>query len=196
MLELHDVVIEPRRQTISLTLDDGRLALLSASKRSEATAVLRAVMGLQPIAGGHISIDGELLTPLSASYFRHDMAYVPSRLVLIPGQDRVCDVYRMVTSLEANKLSLEKNKDTRLWTSMSPAARYLELLRCVAQLKRRLVLVDAPMVELTMSELGSAIALFGQMTEAGSSVLAVSNRLPSMHITENITYLNNEDFQR
>ena len=46
------------------------------------TTLLRALMGFLPIDEGHISIDGELLTPLSAPYFRRQMAYVPQHLVV------------------------------------------------------------------------------------------------------------------
>ena len=66
MLELHDVIIKPLSHTLSLTVDDGRMTCLSGPKGTGKTTVLRAVMGLLPIDGGYISIDGELLTPLSA----------------------------------------------------------------------------------------------------------------------------------
>jgi ABC-type cobalamin/Fe3+-siderophores transport system ATPase subunit len=53
------------------------------------TTLLRAVMGFIPIDGGHISIDGELLTPQSAPYFRRQMAYVPQQLSLPEGYTEV-----------------------------------------------------------------------------------------------------------
>ena len=42
-----------------------------------------------PIDGGHICIDGEVLTPESAPYFRRYMAYVPQRLSVPEGYDKV-----------------------------------------------------------------------------------------------------------
>jgi ABC-type cobalamin/Fe3+-siderophores transport system ATPase subunit len=46
-------------------------------------------VGLIPIDGGHICIDGEVLTPESAPYFRRYMAYVPQRLSVPEGYDKV-----------------------------------------------------------------------------------------------------------
>ena len=118
MLELHDVIIKPLSHTLSLTVDDGRMTCLSGPKGTGKTTVLRAVMGLLPIDGGYISIDGELLTPLSAPYFRKSMGYVPSVLRPIPGQDRVGDVRRMLYGLAVNRqLKIEETEEDRLWDS-------------------------------------------------------------------------------
>jgi len=53
------------------------------------TTLLRALMGFLPIDEGHISIDGELLTPLSAPWFRRRMAYVPQHLEVPEGYEDV-----------------------------------------------------------------------------------------------------------
>lgn len=190
MLELHDVIIKPCRQTISLTLNDGRLACISGPKGAGKTVVLRAVMGLQPIDGGHISIDGELLTPLSASYFRRMMAYVPSGLKLIPGQDRVSDVRKMLYGLSVNHhIHDDEPRDSRLWTQLTPVQQYLELLRSVSRLHRRLVLVDEPETGLDDLTAYTFVECLHQMTAAGSSVLVVSNMLPAMNVTDYVIEL-------
>jgi len=79
-LELHHVTIDPLIRSLSLTADDGRLVTIAGAKGSGKTTLLRAILGFLPIDGGHICIDGELLTPLSAPYFRRFTAYVPQRL--------------------------------------------------------------------------------------------------------------------
>lgn len=58
---------------------------VAGSAGSGKTTLLKALLGLIPIDGGHISIDGELLTPKSAPYFRRQMAYVPQHLSLPEG---------------------------------------------------------------------------------------------------------------
>lgn len=190
MLELHDVIIKPRQKTISLTLNDGRLACISGPKGAGKTSILRAVMGLQPIDGGHISIDGELLTPLSASYFRRMMAYVPSELRLIPGQDRISDVRKMLYGLSVNRhIHDDEPKDSRLWTELTPIGQYMELLRCASRLHRRLVLVDEPKTELDALTANTFVECLYQMTAAGSSVLVVSNMLPAMNVTDYVIEL-------
>ena len=89
MLELHNVSIGRQVQGLSMTVNDGELASLSGPQGSGKTAVLKAVVGLIPVDTGHISIDGELLTPKSAPYFRRYMAYVPQHLVVPEGYDKV-----------------------------------------------------------------------------------------------------------
>ena len=85
MLELHNVTIEPLIRSLSLTAGDGSLVGIAGAKGSGKTTLLRAILGFLPIDGGHISIDGELLTPLSAPYFRRFTAYVPQRLSVPDG---------------------------------------------------------------------------------------------------------------
>lgn len=89
MLELHNVTIEPHIHDLSLTVADGQLVCLAAEKGRGKTTLLRALLGFVAINGGHISIDGELLTPQSAPYFRRIMAYVPQHLSLPDGYSAV-----------------------------------------------------------------------------------------------------------
>ena len=86
MLELHNVTIGETIKGLSATLDEGQLIGLQGRGK---TTLLRAVVGLIPIDGGHICIDGEVLTPESAPYFRRYMAYVPQRLSVPEGYDKV-----------------------------------------------------------------------------------------------------------
>lgn len=87
MLELHNVIIGQLINSLSLTVEDGQLVCLSGASGSGKTTLLRAVLGFLPVDGGHISIDGELLTPRSAPYFRRQTAYVPQHLSVPPGYD-------------------------------------------------------------------------------------------------------------
>ena len=89
MLELHNVIITPCIANLSLTVSDGQLVFLTGKPGCGKTTLLKAVLGLIPIDSGHISIDGELLTPKSALYFRRQMAYVPQLLEVPDGFDEV-----------------------------------------------------------------------------------------------------------
>ena len=82
MLELHHVSVCQLVKDISLTVSAGQLAVISGASGSGKTTLLRAVLGFLPLSGGHISIDGELLTPQSAPYFRRMTAYVPQRIAV------------------------------------------------------------------------------------------------------------------
>lgn len=61
----------------SLVVENGDFVSICGNSRSGKSNLLRAVLGLEPICNGFITIDGELVTPGSASYFRRMIAYVP-----------------------------------------------------------------------------------------------------------------------
>lgn len=190
MLELHNVILKPLRQTVSLTVNDGQLACISAPKGTGKTTLLRAIMGFLPIDGGHISIDGELLTPLSAPYFRRQMAYVPSRLVPIPGQDKVSDVRKLLFGLAANcQMKQPESEGHRLWSDLTAAEQYLELLQSTAGQQRRLVLIDEPETALDWETADMVAHLLRKLTNEGSSVLIVSNMPSVMNLTNNVITL-------
>ena len=190
MLELHNVILKPLRQTVSLTVNDGQLACISAPKGTGKTTLLRAIMGFLPIDGGHISIDGELLTPLSAPYFRRQMAYVPSRLVPIPGQDKVSDVRKLLLGLAANRqIKQAEQENHRLWSELTAAEQYLELLESAASQQRRLVLIDEPETTLDWEAADAVAHLLRKLTNDGSSVLIVSNIPSVINLTNNVITL-------
>jgi len=191
MLELHDVILKQRQQAVSLTVDDGKLACITGPEGAGKTTLLRTILGLQPFQSGYISFDGELLTPLSASWFRRFMGYVPSRLVPIEGQDRVADVRRLLFGLSVNhQLKQEKpSEDMRQWSQLTPAEQYLELLDCVAVQQRKLVLVDEPAHELDSLSLENVGNALRRMTASGSSVLVVSRSPQIIELTNNVIHL-------
>ena len=97
MLELHNVTIGQQIRGLSATVGDGKMLSISGQTGSGKTTLLRAVLGFIPIDSGHISIDGELLTPLSAPWFRKRMAYVPQHLSVPEGyQDVPTDYVQLV----------------------------------------------------------------------------------------------------
>ena len=93
MLELHSVTIGQQIRSLSLTVNDGELASITGQHGSGKTTLLKAVLGLIAVDSGHISIDGELLTPKSAPYFRRQMAYVPQYLAVPEGYTAVSTDY-------------------------------------------------------------------------------------------------------
>lgn len=196
MLELHDVILKPLKQTVSLTVSDGQLACISGPKGAGKTTLLRAILGLLPIEGGHISYDGELLSPLSASYFRRFMSYVPSRLVPLPGQDRICDVLAPLQPSSGKsplrflwEVPQVDEKGTAPWSSLTLQQQYLELLRMVAVRQRRLVLIDEPAAELDWDSHAEFMNLLRQLTDGGSAVLVVSNLPSVLGMTDNVVNL-------
>jgi hypothetical protein len=62
---------------LSLMAHSGQLTCISGVSGTGKTALLRVLMGFLPLDEGLVSIEGELLTPLSAPAFRKLMAYLP-----------------------------------------------------------------------------------------------------------------------
>lgn len=93
MLELHNVTIGQQIRGLSATVGEGKVLCITGSQGSGKTTLLRALLGFQPVSEGHITIDGELLTPLSAPWFRRQTAYVPQHLDVPEGYDEVTTDY-------------------------------------------------------------------------------------------------------
>ena len=89
LLELHNITIGQQIRGLSATVSEGNVLSIMGSQGKGKTTLLRALMGFLPIDEGHISIDGELLTPLSAPWFRKQMAYVPQHLEVPEGYEDV-----------------------------------------------------------------------------------------------------------
>jgi len=89
MLELHNITIGQLVRGLSATVGEGNVLSIKGAQGKGKTTLLRALLGFVAVDEGHISIDGELLTPLSAPYFRRQMAYVPQGLTVPEGYDDV-----------------------------------------------------------------------------------------------------------
>lgn len=105
MLEVKDISASKDGQTlfrgVSFTVADGEAAAVSGDQGGSLTLLLHAIMGLYPLDEGHVSIDGELLTPLSAGEFRKLMAYIPTETPQTGGT--VEALLRLPFGLEANR---------------------------------------------------------------------------------------------
>ena len=96
ILELHNVTIGQQIRSLSMTVESGQLVGISGAQGSGKTTLVRAILGFIPVDNGHISIDGELLTPRSAPWFRKQMAYVPQHLSVPDGYDMDTDYLHLV----------------------------------------------------------------------------------------------------
>lgn len=81
MLELNDILIEGDARTLSMMAQSAQLTCLTGSTPEHRRRLLMAMMGLESVVSGFVSIDGEPLTPHTARELRRLMAYAPERLV-------------------------------------------------------------------------------------------------------------------
>lgn len=83
MLELKDASLSVGGrqlfQKLSFMALDGQMTCITGPASSGKTALTMVMIGVQSLDEGLVSIDGELLTPLSATAFRRLMAYIPQK---------------------------------------------------------------------------------------------------------------------
>ncbi|HEY9544268.1 ABC transporter ATP-binding protein [Prevotella sp.] len=189
MLEIKDPILTLSGRQIlsgsqSFAVEGGEAVCLSGHSGSGKTMLLRVLMGLQPLDSGFVSMDGDLLTPLSAPYFRRHMAYVPQELeplyptveewldeLLDLKVNRQSDVSLKMVVHELKLLGLEPSL---LGASMGEVAYHdLQLIMLVVALllKKPYVLVD---------HIGSVATpkvaeLLARMKQNGQAVVLVSN---------------------
>ena len=169
LLELHQVTIGEAVRNVSLTVSSGQMLTLAGpqdtgagSQETGKTTLLRAVLGFIPLDGGHISIDGELLTPKSAPWFRKKTAYVPKQLSVPEGYKKVGD---------------------GRWTEMTAGERYLWLLQKAVRSDKTLLIVDEPPTALSPDDQQQANALLQEATARGATVLAAISTNGNISLT-------------
>ena len=156
MLELHNMTIGQQIRALSLTVSEGQLVTITGSKGSGKSLLIRAVLGLIPIDDGFISIDGEVLTPMSAFYFRRQMAYVPQYLSVPEGY---------------------KGGGLEHWNELSADERYMLLLNKAIASDKQLLIVDEPPQPLAVETENAIDQLLKEAAQCGKTVLAVNSRI-------------------
>lgn len=161
MLELKEIILDHQRegllQPTSLIAREGAVSTLTGQKESGKTWLLKAIMGLAPYERGYISIDGEVITPLSARFYRERMAYVPQLSPSVPMT--VGELLKTIWGLHINddkdfhrtdirKRWQQLDLDSTLWdadSSQLPAPTLRRILLSVTPLlDRAIVLADMP----------------------------------------------------
>lgn len=100
----------------SLVVNDGDIVCIAGAHGLGKSRLLRAVLGMEPVLGGYITFDGEIVSPWSAAYFRKKIAYVPQELP--SGKLQLGELFRMLSQLDANsRQDVEKEKLFSTWHS-------------------------------------------------------------------------------
>ena len=145
MLELKNATISsgasPLCNSLSFRADDGALTCLCHPPGLFLTPLLRAILGLQALSSGYISIDGELLTPASAPEFRKFMAYVP--LLPVSSEGILLDMFTTLCSFKVNRQAVSSNE--------KPLRQVIEAE--LVKLELRTSLLDEPVTSISSEEL-------------------------------------------
>ena len=97
---------------------DSTLTAICGSKGCGKTALIETLMGLRPLAKGYVSVDGELLQPATAVFFRSRMAYVPQTLQA-PGQLTAHELLQLYADCsKRSHQTLRKDDVQQLWPAV------------------------------------------------------------------------------
>ena len=175
MLELNDVLLQGEKSTLSMMAHESQLTCLTCSGGADPAAAdrrllrwLYAMLGLEPVVSGFISIDGEPLTAATVPALRALIAFAPCRLEPV-GQ--VC-VYEPPT--EQDVFALRVNRDVPISNGLLAeearrtgiGGQQARLLAVAALLQRPILLADGAVA-------GSA-AYLRALAAAGRTVVVTS----------------------
>ncbi len=190
MLEFKNTSVQllndSQSKQFSLVVGDGDVACLCGAHGSGKSRVLCAVLGLAPTKSGFITIDGEIVAPGSAYYFRKMMAYVPQAVPT--GEMSVECLVQDLLSLHVNaSLAVGKDELFGVWRSvgidesfydksldaLKPEVRKIILMSILPLLKRKIVLID----DIVQSETSAKI--LSVVSSGGAEVVytCVENRM-------------------
>lgn len=191
MLEAKNISLQADRQPLfdglSFAVDDGQALCVSGPEGSGKTLLLKAVMGLQPVQKGHISIDGELLNPTSAEEFRRHEAYVPQCVQL--SVDTVRRWQDLLSKLNVNRghpvskdalldewqqLGIASDCYNRRLADMPPADLRLVALSMAAVTGKSIILADDPVQGFPVEGEQLVAAYLRHLAQRGRTVLVTT----------------------
>ena len=192
MLEIKNVKIKMGEQQLlgglSFSAEDGQVVCITGDSGCGKTSLLRAILGFIPLQEGHISVDGELLTPAAAGEFRKYIAYVPQDLAM--PMETVGEMVRMPFALKANlatpfskarlmeewqKLDLAPELYDKKLSELSGGQRQRIIISTLGLLKKTIVLADEPTSALDAHTTALVLAYFKALAAGGATVITVSH---------------------
>ena len=192
MLEIKNVKIKMGEQLLlgglSFSAEDGQVVCITGDSGCGKTSLLRAILGFVPLQEGHISVDGELLTPAAAGEFRKYIAYVPQDLSM--PIDTVGEMVKMPFALKANlatpfskarlmeewqKLDLAPELYDKKVSELSGGQRQRIIISTLGLLKKTIVLADEPTSALDAHTTALVLAYFKALAAGGATVITVSH---------------------
>ena len=192
MLEIKNVKIKFGDKTLlgglSLSAEDGQVVCICGDSGYGKTSLLRAILGFLPLEEGHVSIDGELLTPAAAGEFRKFMAYVPQDLAM--PMETVVEMVKMPFALKANistpfskkrlmeewqKLDLDSELYDKKVSELSGGQRQRIIISTLGLLQKPIVLADEPTSALDAHTTALVLNYLKALASKGATVITVSH---------------------
>ena len=89
---------------INFSVNAGEMLCIYRTQDDYVTAIIRSMLGLQPLKSGFITVDGDVVDASSAAYFRNMFSYVPHDLDM--PLDKITDV--LSSPFETDKRTTKK----------------------------------------------------------------------------------------
>ena len=176
MLELKDATLTlgGRRlfERLSLMAPSGQMTCVTGPEGCGKTALVQVMLGFLLPDEGLVSVDGELLTPLSAPTFRRLMAYLPQKREVT------------ITPVEANISGLEAvwaPLDSRRY-QLTPIDEHLDVAPLAS---KPIVIADNPDP--------SMLSVLKSLAAGGHTVVVASQLEEYINLSDKIIMLGNHD---
>lgn len=192
MLEIKDATIHVASRheisALSFAARDGKMTAVTGRTGSGKTLLLETMLGLHRLDKGYVTIDGELLEPATAFFFRSRMAYVPQHLY-VPGSVTVAEMYDMArcgcvpraafpSKDDVEAMWQRLHLDTSLWQADMaglPQGVIKRVLLSLALLSRRkMVVADEPTGHLDDGDAAIVLSLLRAEAARGAVVLVAT----------------------
>ena len=180
MLEVKDATITVGERTLvtglSFIAKDGQITCITGPEGSGKTVLLRTLIGFLPVVSGFVTVDGELLTVLSAHDFRRMMVYLPQQMQqlahqMTPPEAQVPDAddYAVWNAVTAEAVKMEKPSPLSADDIFQLAKKTLSEAK-----DKTIVVADEPAALLTPELSRQMLQLLRSQADAGKAVLIAS----------------------
>ncbi|MBR5060991.1 MAG: ATP-binding cassette domain-containing protein [Prevotella sp.] len=188
MLEVKNGRAERERRilfsNLSFIAREGEAVCVSAPPGGGKTLLLRSFLGFHPLDDGYVSVDGELITPASVSFFRKQMSYLPQD-VDMPFHT-VADMLEQLFALKKDvpfvetkaslmtlwkELGIQEETYSKAMENIIAPQRRLLMLTAICAVCHPIVLLDEPTTGMVGNELESIGHCIRLLTRNGASVI-------------------------
>ncbi len=199
MLEVKDATIAIGKKVLAANISfiarDGKLTCVTGPEGSGKSVMIRTLMGFLPVKEGFVSVDGELLTTLSAAAFRKWMVYLPQ------------DIQTLAHQLEEPEAPKSDDDDYTVWGQMLPKVspetapepladeaicRLIEKTLEEAG-DKQIVIADDPTAQLSPLQVMHVYKLLRQQADAGKTVLLATRTPMLLDYADEVIRLGMED---
>lgn len=172
----------------SFVARDGCLSCVVGPRQSGKSALLETMTGMRRLDSGFVSVDGELLVPATAPFFRARMAFVTQHCSA-PGPVTVGELFSLLmSSRDGHHAVPDRRQATSAWgrlnvegkawdscfNSLSESVRKRVMLSFVECMKRDTLIVDGPTEGLLPDDAEAVTGYLMEKANAGTAVLAAT----------------------